>query len=698
MSKLTTRPNILLIMVDQMRFPRFGYGEEHGFVTPLKQIFGFQGSPEDSNPYRRFFPGLWALRDNAVVFRNHRVAATACVPSRAVIFSGQYGTVTGVTQTNGLFKDGSDPAFPWLDPHRFPTVADWLTTNGYSCHYFGKWHVSGEATTSLREFGFADWELSYPDPHGSAPNNLGFYRDHQFRDLVTAFLRRQGLGAPYAAAHAAHRAAQASNHATLPDEPQQEAAPWFAVTSFTNPHDIGVYPIGPRFLYNSPVAKAPYALKLPPQGSKGNRPPTGTMAVPLNSIGFPQDNANLPPTWNESLDNKPSCQLDNVYKMGLAFASAVGWLMNKENPGPGPRRAQLERAVNIALATNMIGNPLALTPDPELACRAFMQYYAYLVHEVDQHIDAVLRALDESGQADNTIVIFTSDHGEYGGAHHLMTQKFHSAYEECIHVPMVIRFPASMHQVPGGLQQVDNPTSHADMLPSILGLAGIRGDDVRKTRDMLRQTHEKTYMPVGADLGQFILSGESTVTEMATGDEREGVLFMTHDMITVPLGGEASAVSDAEDESRPLTRYEVFVEAIERIRAGGTRFPEESAKLEPGPIRQPCLVHSVITRDHWKLVRYFAPETVQDVPEQYELYDLKADPSEQYNLLVFDGAFPTPVDLDTLPVSQRHPDVDIADKARTVMALLTALERRLLTAPEADTEPEAQEAAGLGSS
>jgi arylsulfatase A-like enzyme len=50
------------------------------------------------------------LRQNAVVLRNHTIAASACTPSRAVIYTGQYGTRTGVT--DGLFKNGDAPNFP----------------------------------------------------------------------------------------------------------------------------------------------------------------------------------------------------------------------------------------------------------------------------------------------------------------------------------------------------------------------------------------------------------------------------------------------------------------------------------------------------------------------------------------------------------------------------------------------------------
>eukprot|EP01030_Chromulinospumella_sphaerica_P015287 gene15287-15089_t len=110
------RPNILLITCDQFRFPRFSYGPDHGFDQPLKEILGFQPlSHPRANPYRKYFPGLMKLRANAVNLRNHTIAASACTPSRAVIYTGQYGTRTGVTQTDGLFKNGDSSNFPWLE-------------------------------------------------------------------------------------------------------------------------------------------------------------------------------------------------------------------------------------------------------------------------------------------------------------------------------------------------------------------------------------------------------------------------------------------------------------------------------------------------------------------------------------------------------------------------------------------------------
>jgi len=75
------RPNILMIMVDQLRYPRLGYGEA-GLVDPIKAILSFVGAIDD-NPYAKHFPGFCKLREHAVVLTDHSIAESACVPSRA---------------------------------------------------------------------------------------------------------------------------------------------------------------------------------------------------------------------------------------------------------------------------------------------------------------------------------------------------------------------------------------------------------------------------------------------------------------------------------------------------------------------------------------------------------------------------------------------------------------------------------------
>ena len=101
-----SHPNVLLIMVDQMRTPPEGYKSGEGAVQGLKEILGFRPLSPD-NEYTAFFPGLLRLRRNAVVLRTHYTASAACTPSRACIMTGQYASVTGVTDTDQMFKTRS---------------------------------------------------------------------------------------------------------------------------------------------------------------------------------------------------------------------------------------------------------------------------------------------------------------------------------------------------------------------------------------------------------------------------------------------------------------------------------------------------------------------------------------------------------------------------------------------------------------
>ena len=70
---------------------------------------------------------------------------------------------------------------------------------------------------------------------------------------------------------------------------------------------------------------------------------------------------------------------------------------------------------------------------------SFLNLYAKLQREVDRHIGQVLRTLNSRPEvAANTVIVFTSDHGEYGGSHGLRG-KGAGAYEEAIRVPLIVK-------------------------------------------------------------------------------------------------------------------------------------------------------------------------------------------------------------------------------------------------------------------
>ncbi|HOI28466.1 MAG TPA: sulfatase-like hydrolase/transferase [Melioribacteraceae bacterium] len=104
------------------------------------------------------------------------------------------------------------------------------------------------------------------------------------------------------------------------------------------------------------------------------------------------------------------------------------------------------------------GEPLRTAQD----WRKMKSKYWGLVSQVDLSIGAILKNVEDLGLAENTIVIFTSDHGEMMGAHKLLNKTV--MYEEAVKVPWLMKFPHlnSKHQF------VKGRFGHIDLLPTIL--------------------------------------------------------------------------------------------------------------------------------------------------------------------------------------------------------------------------------------
>jgi len=100
----------------------------------------------------------------------------------------------------------------------------------------------------------------------------------------------------------------------------------------------------------------------------------------------------------------------------------------------------------------------------------FLDLYLKIQLEVDQHIGHVLRTLESQPEvAANTVIVFTSDHGEYGASHGLRG-KGASAYEECIRVPLIVKDPRGvLTSEPEHLRT--QMTSSVDVAPLLLTIA-----------------------------------------------------------------------------------------------------------------------------------------------------------------------------------------------------------------------------------
>lgn len=89
------------------------------------------------------------------------------------------------------------------------------------------------------------------------------------------------------------------------------------------------------------------------------------------------------------------------------------------------------------------------------------------ISAMDEAVGRLLKALDKSGLAENTVVVFTSDNGGYMGEHCLNDKR--SAYDESLRIPMILRYPA---KVPAG-KVLDDLVLNIDIAPTFLELAGL---------------------------------------------------------------------------------------------------------------------------------------------------------------------------------------------------------------------------------
>ncbi len=520
-----SRPNVLVILTDQLRYP-----------PPYE-------SEELAAWRREVTPGQERLRENGVSFVRHYPMSAACAPSRASLLTGQYPSLHGVTQTDGIAKSADGEEVSWLVPDGVPTVGAWFRAAGYRTFYKGKWHAShahlpardgdgyeqsitAEGTPIadgieryldadlLDPWGFSGWVG--PEPHGLGAHNTGTVKDPFTADETIALLERLGA--------------------------EDTGAPWLTVCSFLNPHDIALF---------------------------------GIIALTQGLRYRPGDVAHIEqaPTRKEDLSTKPGCQQSMVDVWGRLLA-----------------------------------------PQPWI--ETHLKFYYQLQATVDEQITRVLDALDASGAAQNTIVVFSSDHGDMQGAHGGMHEKWHNAYEETLRVPFVVSSPL----LPGGARELDVPTNHADLIPTLLGLAGIDRDRILIE---LRESHCDARPLIGRDLSAAI---RATVPAALA----EPVLFMTDDEISEgsmppasPFQRVARKVGVYAEISQPnhieTVVAQVDVDGELHLVKFSRYHDNQQFWTVPGERDERLRRRKTIT--------VTAPE-----PDEFELYDLTVDPFEERNL------------------------------------------------------------------
>ena len=368
-----TRPNIVLIVSDEER-----HWSRIETLVPDSRL----------NSFRSQTAGRMQLRNQGVRFNNYFTSTAPCSPARSVLYSGHHAVDNGVIDNMDFDAQGSLSA-------DIPTMADVLTKAGYYCAYKGKVHLARDTDMETAEdmqarYGFHDWQGPFRTGDSEGPL-AGTLRDDNIAQYAREWLISTGK------------------------DLKNQQKPFLLTVNFINPHDIMMVDVDGK--------SGRFQI---PQGPN----PTSTEYDPDTSGAFPL--SSIPKKHPYYFWWQPKLPGNAMGKNGYA--------VNTSGPRPqaldewasilsgGFGNLTLSNSVKTTISVYLDNNDPSLgTHEIEAPLwQVYLNYYLNCIIDNDRSVLKVINALKNNGFADNTLVIFTADHGEMALSH-MGTSRFFSA-------------------------------------------------------------------------------------------------------------------------------------------------------------------------------------------------------------------------------------------------------------------------------
>jgi arylsulfatase A-like enzyme len=368
-------------------------------------------------------PNLDRLAQSGARFTRAYSACPICVPARTTLLTGQSLCATGISQ-NGQLKrpfGGTEGIF------RQKTFHEVLVDEGWTAEYWGKWHTVPErASCFANRDSMSDGKKAYDafleknGPRALKPGKGEFIDSH--------------TGAPY-----------------RPD------------------------PIDPRFALPSPSEAPPGG-----EGRREQRRAARGKIAELEEDGNDSEygRLRLPAEFSPSafcgknVVEAITRLKDGPFSITGSFGAPhpplvvcdpyYGMFPHGEMPLPANFRDPMENSPYAERAKGM-----ARYQDPATLGYMISAYYG-LVREVDDWVGRILDTLERLGLRENTLIVFTSDHGEMLGGHGMYSKMVF--YDEAARIPMLMSFPG---RIPAGTV-VPEPMGHLDVFSTLLDYLGAK--------------------------------------------------------------------------------------------------------------------------------------------------------------------------------------------------------------------------------
>ena len=372
-------------------------------------------------------PAHQRLRADGLSFDRYFTHASPCSPSRASLYTGRY------LAEHGVVDNVAFPTHTALDPD-IPTIGSLLAERGYRSSYLGKWHLGHSETPDMEAHGYVDWEGN--DVHFMGSAYTGRYFDPIIVDQAIDWLRDRsggnGSGANDAGGNGSRANGAGGNGSGGNGSGGNGSGsdqPWFLTVALVNPHDIMWFPADHRSYQADHPKFAELLLAV-------QKMRLGDLPVTPPPEDYPRLFDRLPENFGDDLHTKPEVQ------------RAWRHVRNREH---------------------MVGR---IDADDHDTWLRGLDYYAWLHAELDASLARLLGALDEFGVYDDTVIAYTSDHGDACGSHGLRA-KLPCVYDEVMGVPLIVKAPGG----PAGARTRALAT-HVDLAATIAALGGIDVSDM----------------------------------------------------------------------------------------------------------------------------------------------------------------------------------------------------------------------------
>ncbi|MDC7234949.1 MAG: sulfatase-like hydrolase/transferase [Spirochaetales bacterium] len=376
-----------------------------------KKTLGVYGNKQIRTPH------LDNLANKGIVLDRAYCENPICIPSRNTMITGRKSFHHGAPQHNSSLPDSES------------CLGDVLKREGYDTHFIGKPHFKSQQTRGTEE-SIADWrEGLYDDWNGpyagfetvdivlghSNPltGHYGQWMKKNHRDKIELFFEQNLSSADVNCGQGVYRT-------EIPEEVHSSTYVGNRTVDFIRKSAES----GEPFYCFSSFPDPHWPLMTPPAFYDLYR--NTSVKTEYNSFAHDPNLKNYPEVMKE-------------YLVSGVFPDYDG----------GGHRVKDEK-------------------DIEIITRA----YWGSVSLIDKNVGRILKTLEETGLQENTLVVFTTDHGEYMGAHGMMA-KGGVCWEEYINVPFIASLPGS---IPMGVRS-SSLFSFTDIVPTLLEITGIKASD-----------------------------------------------------------------------------------------------------------------------------------------------------------------------------------------------------------------------------